>query len=50
MNGIAYCNLVPKNVEYESYRFINALLVKKYTENNIEYSVNGEKPSDGYFT
>ena len=39
-----------KNIEYESYRFINALLVKKYTENNIEYSVNGEKPSDGYFT
>ena len=38
------------NVEYESYRFINALLVKKYTENNIEYSVDGEKPVDGYFT
>lgn len=37
------------DIEYESYRLINALLVKKYTENNIKYSVNGEMPKNGYF-
>ena len=33
----------------EAFRFINAVLVHRCTENGIGYSLDGKKPVDGYF-